>query len=54
MEETEACLLAQELIGRRKAEEKEEERVRGYGRDLKHVRARHILIDGEGVTILEP
>jgi Fe-S-cluster containining protein len=53
MEESDACLLAQNLIGRREAEEKEEERVRENGRDLEQVRARHILVDGEGVKILE-
>jgi Fe-S-cluster containining protein len=50
----EALALACDLIHRREAERTEENQVQVHGRHLNQVKGRHILIDGDGVKILEP
>jgi Fe-S-cluster containining protein len=52
--EEEARALACDLIRRREVERTEENQVQVHGRQLNQVKGRHILIDGEGVKILEP
>jgi Fe-S-cluster containining protein len=50
----EAHSLAHDLILRREAEKEEEDRVSLHGRNLNGVKGRYILVDGEGVKVLEP
>jgi Fe-S-cluster containining protein len=52
--EDEARTLAHDLMCRRETEREEEDRVQALIRHLDGVRGRRILIDGEGVNVLEP
>jgi Fe-S-cluster containining protein len=52
--DAEAHSVAHDLIRRREVEKEEEDRVSVHGRDLDGVEGCYILVDGEGVKILEP
>ena len=52
--ESEALALAQDLISRREIERGEEDQVRHYARSLNRVHGSYILIDGEGMRVLDP
>jgi Fe-S-cluster containining protein len=54
MQEEEARALAHDLICRREVERVEEGRVQNYSGQISVVKGRFILIDGEGVKVLEP
>jgi hypothetical protein len=54
LSEEEARALSLDLIHRQKAEREEEIRVQGHGHHAAGVKGRFILIDGEGVKVLEP
>ncbi len=54
MNTPDAYAIARDLLSRREAELEEEDRIRCHSRDIAALKGRHLLIDGEGVIILEP
>lgn len=53
MDKPDAYTVAQDLLSRREAEQQEEDQIRRHSRDIATSEGRRLLIDGEGVKILE-